>query len=301
MPETGPTYEGVPLLTRANVETPLHEKPAESTDENTFVGKEAAKSLTAKGSGNIAFGAEALEKATTAENNIAVGTKAGKAVVKGINNIVMGTEALLTNKEGKENVAIGSQALEKQTLSLCIAIGKEALKVATGENNIAIGAGAAFETGIGSKNVSIGTSTGPKEGASENILMGEAAGSLLKGDKNVLIGHFAGAALGKENTAIGAGAGLEKKGDANIFIGRLASAASATTSNKLVIANNESTPIIQGVMSATEASQEIGFLGKTPAKRPKVSGKRTAEFATVLETLCKGLAELGLITDETIP
>ncbi len=112
-------------------------------------------------------------------------------------------------------------------------------------------------------------------------------------------GAAAGGGTGKENVTVGVEAGGEKKGSANIFIGFQAGKGSATVSNKLYLGNNSTKALIQGVMSATEASQEIGFLGHAPAKRPKVTGKRTAEFAVVLKTLCEGLAALGLITDET--
>ncbi len=277
MPEEfGPSYEGKGLLSRENVEKPLNNKPEESTLRNTFLGQGAAVAVGSKTEGCVAVGEGALAIAKQAVRHTAVGVNA---------------LALATQSEAEitaDNTAIGFEALGAVTINANgnTAIGSKALgALKTESNNTAVGLGALEKTTAGG-----------------NTAVGEGAGAAnTTGSKNTAIGSnaSAGGGSGKENVSLGFEAGASKKGSANIFIGYKAGAGAATVSNKLVIGNNSTKAIIEGVMSATEASQEIGFLGAAAVKRPKVTGNRTTEFAEVLKTLCKGLAELGLITDET--
>ncbi len=289
----GPTFEGEALLTRTNVEEPLNNKPAESTTQNTFLGPEAASALTNKGESNIAVGAKALKVEKTGQGNIAIGKNAAEETNGTSNNIAIGTNAFQKG-QGNSNIAIG-----EGTLKVAEGPGEK------GFENVAVGGGALTALTEGKENVAIGpTAGGATTTGSKNTYIGKSAGSGPNtGSENVAIGYNTngGGEAGKQNVYIGVQAGEGKKGSNSIYIGFQAGKGSATVSNKLVIANNATTALVNGVMSATEASQEIGFLGAAAVKRPKVSGKRTAEFATVLETLCKGLGELGLITDETIP
>ncbi len=271
--------------TRAFVEEVQTAKPEESTTSNTFLGPEAAVAIAAKGEANIAIGAKALKTEKGGAGNIAIGVAAAEKTQGATNNIAIGIDAF---QEGQSNANI--------------VIGEGALKVAeeAGKENTAIGTVALEKVTKGKEN----TAVGPVAGAtvttgSKNTLIGKNAGiGATTGDGNVAIG-FNTSAEGKNNLTLGTNAGEGKKGDACIYIGFQATQGVATVSNKLVIANNNKKAIIAGVMSETEASQEIGFLGAAPAKRPKVTGKRTTEFAEVLKTLTKGLGELGLITDET--
>ncbi len=273
-------------LTRPKVEAPLNKLPAESVVSNTFLGGAAVKAVKAKGEGNIALGEEALEGVTSGGFNVAIGFKAGHEVSTQVENIAIGKEAFKAGT-GEANTAIGTKALEK----------------ATGAENVAIGEGALTSVTTGEKNTAVGPTTGGTTTGKLNVWIGKNAGGLTTtGSENVAIGAAASGCgpAGEFNVAIGAGAGEEKTGgEKNIFIGYLAGSGAGEASNKFIVTNNNKKTLIQGVMSQTEASQEIGFLGQAPAKRPKVKGKRTAEFALVLKGLCEGLAELGLITDET--
>ncbi len=288
--ELGPTFEGAPLLTREHVEAPLNEKPAESTARNTFLGHEAAKGVKAKGEANIAIGEGAMEGITTGLNNIAIGQNAAKEIAPGSAN---------------SNIIIGVQAFRKGASTGNIAIGAAALKIAeeAGAENTAVGIGALEPLTTGAENTAVGPGAGGViTTGSKNAYVGKGAGSGSKtGSENVAIGYNTngGGEAGKQNVYIGTQAGEGKKGSNSIYIGFQAGKGSATVSNALYIANNKEKAIIQGKMAETEAEQELGFFGHAIAKQPKVKGKRTAEFATVLETLCKGLGELGLIIDET--
>ncbi len=259
--------------------------PAESTTDNTFLGAEAGIALAAKGEANIAIGPKALKTEKAGKQNIAIGTGAAEKTLGAANNIV-----------------IGSAAFQEGQSSANIAIGENTLKVAEteGKENTAIGTSALEKVTKGAENTAVGPTAGATvTTGSKNTCIGRNAGiGATTGDGNVAIG-FNTSAEGKNNLTLGTNAGEGKKGDACIYIGFQATQGVATVSNKLVIANNNKKAIIAGVMSETEASQEIGFLGAAPAKRPKVKGKRTTEFAEVLKTLTKGLGELGLITDET--
>ncbi len=255
--------------TRAFVEEVQTNTPEESTVANTFLGGEAGEAIKPKGEGNVTFGAKAAKSLTEGSGNIVLGQEAMKAGTTAASNIAIGRKALEELVSGEENISVGNSTL----------------KTATGEKNTAVGSQAGSVVTTGKENTFVGYVSGDAKAGSQNVAIGALARS--------------GGESGKENVSVGYEAGEGKKGSANIFIGYKASKSAATASNKLVVANNATKAIIEGVMSETEASQEIGFLGAAPAKRPKVKGKRTTEFAEVLKTLCKGLGELGLITDET--
>ncbi len=273
-------------LTRPKVEAPLNKLPPESVANNTFLGLESIPAVKPEGEGNVALGSKALVGITTGKFNVAIGVEAANALATGVENIAIGKEAFKEGT-GEANTAIGTKALEK----------------AKGNENVAVGEGALTSATTGEKNTAIGPTTGATTTGKLNVWVGKDAGvSTTTGSENVAIGPSASGCgeAGEGNVTIGAGAGeLKTGGEKNIFIGFLAGSGAGEASNKLIIGNNNKKTLIQGVMSATEASQEIGFLGHAPAKRPKVKGKRTAEFALVLKTLCEGLSELGLITDET--
>ncbi len=255
--------------TRAFVEAVQTLTPEESTAGNAFLGEEAGGALKPKGEGNVTFGPKAGKSLTIGTDNLAVGKEAMEIATSAVGNVAVGRKTLWELLTGEDNTAIGTDALAR----------------ATSNKNTAVGKGAGNVVTTGGENTFVGSQSGDAKAGSQNVAIGAAARS--------------GGESGKENVTVGYEAGEGKKGSANIFIGYKASKSAASESNKLVIANQATKAIIEGVMSGTEASQEIGFLGHAPAKRPKVKGKRTTEFAEVLKSLCKGLDELGLITDET--
>jgi hypothetical protein len=165
----------------------------------------------------------------------------------------------------KANTTLGSSAGEKLKAKSegNTAFGEHALQHATtGKLNSGFGYGALTELTTGTANTALG----------EAALIGTTTGS--------------------ENVAVGGGAGASiTTGEKNVFIGvEAGNEETAGNSNKLIIANNRTTPIISGVMSATAASQELGFFGHAPATKPEVT-----LLTVTAKELAEKLATLGLI------
>lgn len=135
---------------------------AGAVSTNTAVGA-SALAANSTGSGNTAFGFQALIS-TTANNNTAVGSS-----------------SLASNSTGYDNVAIGAGALYQQT---------------TGQRNTAIGVNAMYG-GIttGYSNTSVGTQSGYSiSSGANNVCIGNLAGyALTTGNNNVIIGSYDGA------------------------------------------------------------------------------------------------------------
>ena len=79
------------------------------------------------GTGNTAFGAQALQWNSSASGNVAVGAWALEWCTEGDNNVAVGMGAMHNSKKiGNHNVAIGQKALSNNTQSGNTAIGSEA-------------------------------------------------------------------------------------------------------------------------------------------------------------------------------
>ncbi len=141
---------------------------------NTWAG--TTSSITT-GSGNTAYGANALNATTDGDNNIAIGSQTLNINTSGSNNVAVGVQALQENTTGGNNIAVGPAALQENT---------------TGGNNTAVGTAALYQNTLGEFNVGVGL------GALENNTMGIAntavgAGTLMTittGSGNIGIGHL---------------------------------------------------------------------------------------------------------------
>ena len=124
--------------------------------DNTGVGYNAL-ALTNTGSGNTALGQMALYANKSGNNNTAVGYNNLKANVGGQDNTAVGYNNLKANTSGNYNIAVGRNCIAKNVSgNNNIAIGDEALaKNVSGEHNIAIGQIALYNT-TGNYNVGIG-------------------------------------------------------------------------------------------------------------------------------------------------
>lgn len=127
-------------------------------NENTFAGLEAGRDVTAGGTFNAGFGANALHTLTGGLENVAVGAEAGAGIVGGSFNVAVGDLTMTTTTFGTANVAVGSHACGGCTGNSNTAIGYTALTGATGNGNIAIGSGAGTSLTSGSNNIYIGHS-----------------------------------------------------------------------------------------------------------------------------------------------
>jgi hypothetical protein len=271
---------------------------------NTAGGSNSAfgyKALTANtnGVGNTAVGTNALNK-DTANSNTAVGSNALALNVSGTDNTAVGTSSL-ANSTTSSNTAVGSKALQLLTTgSSETAVGFNALnKTTTGSQNTAVGSGALFNNTTGASNVSIGYSTlNANVSNSNNTAVGINALNNSTSDFNTGIGSTALTALttgnqnssvgsrslekvttGSQNVALGYFAGFQTTtGAGNIYIGKDAgnNVSYATLSNKLVIGNNTTLPLLDGTMATTAASQSLTVNGALTTPQYKLSALNTA-------------------------
>jgi hypothetical protein len=151
-------------------------------------------------------------------------------------NTGFGFNTLGSNSTGSFNVALGSNALSSNTF---------------GGRNVGLGAYALADNIVGTFNMAIGVNALKKNvSGSGNMAIGSQALYNNNGEGNVGIGTDA----GFSNTS----------GSGNIFIG-LSAGYSETTSNKLYIANtNTTTPLIYGDFSA-----KFVTIGDVPASNLK--------------------------------
>lgn len=254
-----------------------------SCDLNTGVGAFTLVDLTS-GYDNAAFGAGAMQFATTTQycvamganalgggatagtpvtgnNNTAVGAKASFQNTSGHDNAGIGTSALYHNATGSFNVAIGSQAMETTTgADNCVAIGAYALQNVTANGIVAIGYFAGRNVSSGTANTLIGRQAGTAiTTGSNHTAIGDAAlGSMVSGASAVAIGRSAlGNATVGYSIAIGdlAGYGQTTNGF-NVYIGRNAGYAHTGSQN---------TAIGDNALSAAAAYNNCTGLGSAAA------------------------------------
>lgn len=178
--------------------------------------------------------------------NTFVGYQAGNTSATGTNSVALGQGALTSLSSGSENTAIGQASLN-------------ALNTGGGTNNgnTAVGAFAGFRCTTTQRLVAVGRSAGRGAvGASgtQNVAIGVLTlANFSSGGDNVALGTSALTAVttANQNVAVGTSAGAAvQTGSANVFLGYSAGA-SETGSNKLYIANtNTTTPLIGGDFSA---------------------------------------------------
>lgn len=168
--------------------------------------------------------------------NLYWGKFIGNTSVTGLGgNIGIGVNNLSEQTTGYGNIAIGYQAGDKTK---------------SGNNNVYIGKMAGLCNLNGDYNIYIGSEAGVQDTTGKwNVFIGGGAGNANKnGINNTYLGTDAGLiALGSENTFLGSEAGAAiTDGTGNIFIGYKAGATETSINNKLIIANKETSNLIEG-------------------------------------------------------
>jgi len=193
-------------------------------------------------------------------DNFFAGNNAGKVDTSGTRTIAIGTNSLNALVSGAYNVGFGYNTLTSlQTGTQNLAFGSEALKLLNGPSyNVALGGfSLASLTTSGSNNVGVGYLAGNRiQSGASNVFIGYQSGyggaaNQTSVDRNIAIGYrslYTISTGADNNTAIGYQTGtLLTTGDANVLLGYLAGSQLTTESNKLYIANsNTTTPLILG-------------------------------------------------------
>jgi len=204
-------------------------------NSNTFIGRSAGVSNTT-GTANTLLGYTAGSSNTTGSLNTFIGYEAGKATTTGNNNTFIGYDTGMVNTYGSQNIFIGNYAGRNQT---------------TGFNNIFLGHWTGLYNTTGVCNLFLGNSAGYNNiTGHSNIFLGIEAGyNNTTASENTFIGNGTGRSntTGIKNVFLGSGAGyLNSAGDSNVFLGFNAGF-NETGSNKLYIANSDtSSPLIYG-------------------------------------------------------
>ncbi|RFS15216.1 tail fiber domain-containing protein [Emticicia sp. C21] len=222
-------------------------------------------------------------------------------------NVSLGYDALKNNKAysgiGVGNTAIGFQALRDNAIDSLggtygfynIGIGSNALlQNQTGYLNTAIGTDALSLGTLARRNIAIGASAGRDIDADYNIAIGVNAMSGRKyGNRNTVIGHEAGVFSGSPTTV----------DSANVLIGYKAGSGISLGSNKLYIANSETTnPLIWGDFNLKYLgiSGKVGINTKTPANNLHVNEAFAANnFASFTNSITGSTVNDGLIVGIT--
>jgi len=201
---------------------------------NTAIGNQALQNNDI-GNNNTAVGFGALLSNVggtgffgEGSDNVAIGTFASTQNTTGKNNVAIGSSALKENQEMDGNVSIGYRSLKNftgsnQGFGVNVAIGNQAMELATyQQGSVAIGGGA-LESGGGIQDVAIGNGalkyhvdpgTDPDDPRCCNVAIGATAGFWNKrGKLTTLIGHGADVDSTTPDlvgaTAIGAGAEVD--------------------------------------------------------------------------------------------
>jgi hypothetical protein len=225
---------------------------------NIAFGTNALTSNT-NGSNNSALGVNGLNSNTTGAGNIAVGTNALFNNTSGANNVSQGLNSMNNNTTGGSNVAIGAFALEHNVAKNgSVAIGYEALKYAHNTStssfsgNVAIGhqalhgsTTASSNTGggltaLGSQALFMNSSGTVNTAVGQNSLSNNSSGSF-----NTALGQMAlnNNVTGSQNTALGQGANVQLTNQSNSTA--IGFGAVSNSSNKIRIGNSAVT-VIEG-------------------------------------------------------
>ncbi|WP_164974120.1 tail fiber domain-containing protein [Filimonas effusa] len=188
--------------------------PTNSLGTNNFGILSGAAAATS-GSGNVAIGLNALNKAGQGIYNIAIGTRAGQELTQTSNNynIMIGHDAFSRATSSDDQISIGDSALAITQGDTCLAVGNRGLAAnTTGNSNVAAGTDALRSMTTGSNNTAVGAQAlaNASGNSSHNAVMGYRAGyNLATGSFNTALGAYAlaGVTTGSYNTALGYYAG----------------------------------------------------------------------------------------------
>jgi hypothetical protein len=238
---------------------------------NTFTGQAAGYSNNI-GSYNTFYGYSAGFQNITGNDNTFVGEAAGYNNHGNFNTFI-GRGAGYYNTGGGGNIFIGKSAGNSNTIGGSnIFIGNSSgYNSDTADGNIFIGEQAGYYNTTGVDNIFIGMASGNKNTTGTgNIFLGDSSGFYnTTGNNNTFLGDYTGNfnTTGRNNTFIGAGAGRSNvEGFGNVFLGCHAGYLE-TGSNKLYIANSDtSSPLIYGEFdnSIVTINGKLGVGTKTP-------------------------------------
>jgi hypothetical protein len=222
---------------------------------NTFLGNTAGFYNTT-GRWNTFIGQGTGTYNTTGEGNTFAGRYSGNSNTTGYYNTFLGHMAGNSNTTGTENIFLGGYSGSENT---------------TGYRNIFIGYSGGYSNTSGDKNIFIGYDSGYANTTGyENTFLGNYSGANnTTGDSNTFLGYFAGNSntTGSDNTLLGNSAGLSNTtGIGNVLLGFKAGY-NETGSNKLYIANSEtSSPLIYGEFdnNIVTVHGKLGINTKTP-------------------------------------
>jgi hypothetical protein len=205
---------------------------------SVLIGVGAGQNTT--GGSNTAIGYGALQSNVTATNNTAIGYGAMQLNTAGLNNVALGYYAFQGATGGSYNTALGAYAMQNTTTgSYNIGGGMYSLGAnTTGSNNIALGQYSMYSNQTGEENIALGHYAlryGTAGGY--NIALGNSSLASAGGFHNIGLGY----AAGYSNTT----------GSRNVFLGYYAGYLE-TGSDKLYVANNSSTALIQGDFATSD-------------------------------------------------
>ena len=228
---------------------------------NIAIGYNTLTSI-APGNDNVALGYEAAMN-NTGSKFIAIGYRAGTNN-NALDNIAIGDSAFDNHlaTASVQNIAIGTNAMgtgsaaSGQTTSGNVAIGYRAGQAIRSINNIAIGLDALL-IATGEGNVSIGANTMTQNNSTFNTAIGTAALFNGSGSSNVAIGYNAGQFNGAGNTSVIIGRDANAANRTNaIAIGYQAS---ATADNQIQLGNGFITQVrTSGVITAPSYVATVG-------------------------------------------
>jgi len=233
---------------------------------NTAVGSSALAANTGSGS-NTAVGYQALT-ANTGSNNTSMGYRSMVSNTSGNDNTAVGLNALTTATQASECVAIGSGALHTYdntdipNVGGCVAVGYNALNLATGGFNIGIGWKALAATTTGSSNTVIGyQAMNVADTTDDNTIIGYKA---FKGNKTgagcTVVGsnslaHDITTGSPNDNTVVGNNsATVNTTGSQNTVVGAQAFNTNIAGSNNTILGHGANVTV-DGLSNATA----IGF------------------------------------------
>lgn len=258
-----------------------------STVSSTVIGQENYRNVKT-GGGDIAIGYLTMysDKANkVGGSNLMIGNSASYYAGSDTYNTVLGHQALRGTDEGAAagylsrdyNVAVGERAMYRaySGANKNIVIGYQAgysqqlatdagdLSTVTFGNNVFIGYQSAYDITNGSRNVAIGE---------------QSAFELTEGENNVILGYKAGLNL--------------TTGDANVLLGYGAGGQLTTESNKLYIANsNTTTPLIYGDFSLGN----VGIGETSPDTKLHITGSQVNSKLLTIENIADANWGGGLI------
>ena len=262
--------------------------------------------LTVTGAAAFRGGITSVPNANAPTSNVVIGSTAGNALQSGAaNNVLIGSGAGDGITTGDRNVGIGTDALGAATsgaIENCVAVGHNALLVATGNSNTAIGHASGDAVTTGSENTLVGQSAGGAVSTgARNVAMGHVAmNTVTTGSDNVSIGTTSmqiAASTSAENVAVGRSALIRGTCSQSVAIGSNAGAYFASFQNLTAVTNsifigafanpsldNPSNCIVIGYNVQGDGSN-TAVLGNSSITSTRIAGSATSKVTVDGDTM----------------